>query len=130
MIGACIFITKKGHLRSDVDGLIHTKQLLNLFCIVYTERIISGLIFNIFNNNCYCWQVTGMTETGVTKSMQTHTYFDFWKQTLLNIYTIILRHINLICFFLDFNLFAAYTFYRNMGNKGDRLPVCLTTYFS
>ena len=25
--------------------------------------------------------------------------------------------------FLDFYLFAAYTFYRNMGNMDDRLPV-------
>ena len=25
------------YLRSDVDGFIHTKQLLNLLCIVYTQ---------------------------------------------------------------------------------------------
>ena len=28
----------KLNLRSDVDGFIHTKQLLNLLCIVYFER--------------------------------------------------------------------------------------------
>ena len=31
---------------------------------------------------------------------------------------------------LDFYLFAAYTFYINMGNRNDRLPVWLTTYLS
>ena len=31
-------------------------------------------------------------------------------------------HITLIEF-LDFYLFAAYTLYRNMGNRNDRLPV-------
>ena len=34
MIGACIFTTAKWNSRSDVDGLTHTKQLLNLLCIV------------------------------------------------------------------------------------------------
>ena len=32
MIGTCIFMTA-----SDVDGLGHTKQLLNLLCIVYNN---------------------------------------------------------------------------------------------
>ena len=38
MIVACIFMTKKINMRSDVDGLTHTKQLLNIVCIVYFEE--------------------------------------------------------------------------------------------
>ena len=53
-----------------------------------------------------------MTVAGMTKSMQTLTYFAFWMQTLLNVYQIILRHIILIQFW-DIYSFAAYTFYRN-----------------
>ena len=30
----------KWNLRSDVDGLTHTKQLLNLLCIVYIRKVI------------------------------------------------------------------------------------------
>ena len=63
-----------------------------------------------------------MTITGMTKSMQTLTCFAVWEQKLLNTYTITLRHIILI-YFLDFDLFAAYTFYRNMGNRDNILPV-------
>ena len=63
-----------------------------------------------------------MTVTWMTKSMQTHTYFAFWMQKLLNVYPIILRHIILIKSW-DIYLFAAYTFNRNMSNRGDRLPV-------
>ena len=70
-----------------------------------------------------------MTITWMAKSIQTHTYFAFQKQKLLNVYPITLRYIILI-YILDFYLFAAYTFYRNMGNRDDRLPVRLTTYFS
>ena len=72
-----------------------------------------------------------MPVSGMTKSMQTHTYFAFWKQKLSNVNSLILRHIILILLF-DFYLFAAYTFYRNLGNRprDDRLPVLLTTYFS
>ena len=63
-----------------------------------------------------------MTVTGMTKNMQTHTCFAVWKQKLLNTYTITLRHIILI-YFLDFDLFATYTFYRNMGNRDNILLV-------
>ena len=31
---------------------------------------------------CYFWLVTGMTVTGMTKSMQTRIYYAFWKQKL------------------------------------------------
>ena len=71
-----------------------------------------------------------MTVTGKTKSMLTHTYFAFWMQTLLNVYPIIFRHIILTFVYSFFYLCAAFTFYRNMGNRVDRLPVWLTTYFS
>ena len=37
-----------------------------------------------------------MTVTGMAKSIQTHNNFAFWKQILLNAYTIILRKIILI----------------------------------
>ena len=33
MIGACIFMTSNETPRSDLDGLTHTKRLLNLLCI-------------------------------------------------------------------------------------------------
>ena len=70
--------------------------------------------------------VTGMTVTGMTKSMQTHTYFAFWRQKLENVYTTILMSIILFqC--LYFVLFAAFYFYRKVGNRDDRLPVLLTT---
>ena len=36
----------KRNLRSDVDGLIHTKQLLNLLCIVYKLIQIMGATGN------------------------------------------------------------------------------------
>ena len=45
-----------------------------------------------------------MAETGMTKRMQTHTFFAFLKQTPLNVYIIILRRIMRIKFF-DFSYF-------------------------
>ena len=40
MIGTCIFMTANEHLKYDVDGLTHTKQLLNLLGIVYITHAI------------------------------------------------------------------------------------------
>ena len=39
---------------------------------------------------CYFWLVTGMTVTGMTKSMKTRIYSAFWKQKLENVCTTIL----------------------------------------
>ena len=36
---SCIFNDSKWNLKSDVDGLTHTKQLLNLMCIVYRVKV-------------------------------------------------------------------------------------------
>ena len=45
MFGACIFMTE-----NDVDGLTHTKQLLNLFCIVYLVKYFLD-VFTSWPNN-------------------------------------------------------------------------------
>ena len=63
-----------------------------------------------------------MTVTGISKSMQTRTYFAIWRQKLLNVYPIF-TGTSYLYSFLDFYVFAAYTFYRNMCNRDDRLPV-------
>ena len=61
---------KRGNLRSDVDGLTHTKQLLNLVCIIYnkitavyeckrglaTNDQISVLSLNFDTTICYCFR--------------------------------------------------------------------------
>ena len=54
MIGACIFMTAN-ETRSDGDGFIHTKQLLNLLCIVYLKKVyfqkeLFGGILAVYSN--------------------------------------------------------------------------------
>ena len=49
----------KWNSRSDVDGLTHTKQLLNLVCIVYKKD--------------WCWSAYIIVVLGVTLKTQLHT---------------------------------------------------------
>ena len=63
----------------------------NIFHILHIQ-------LNLKCHSCYFWwvtdmTVTGMTVTGMTKSMQTYTYFAFWRQKLENVYTTILMSI-------------------------------------
>ena len=41
-----------------------------------------------------------MTVTGISKSMQTHTYFAFWRQKLLNVYPTFRGTSYLYCFWI------------------------------
>ena len=56
----------------------------------FTEENTFVLIPVTTCHPCYFWLVTGMTVTGMTKSMQTRIYFAVWKQKLIYVYTVIL----------------------------------------
>ena len=69
---------------------------------------------------CYFWLVTGMTVTGMTKSMHTRIYFAFWKQKL-----VICLHSNIEAydtfsvlgrFFFSISAFCSY---KKVGNRDD-----------
>ena len=67
---------------------------------------------------CYFWLVTGMTVTGMIKSMQTRIYFAFWKQKLKYVYTVLLRPmIPFQC--LDIILISAFCSSKKVGNRDD-----------
>ena len=69
---------------------------------------------------CYFWLVTGMTVTGMTKSMQTriYSYFAFWKKKLKYVCTVILTPMILFqC--LDFFLISEFCFSEKVGNRDD-----------
>ena len=69
-------------------------------------------------HSCYFWLVTGMTVTGMTKSMQTRIYFAFWKQKLKYVYTVLLRPmIPFQC--LDIILISAFCSSKKVGNRDD-----------
>ena len=67
---------------------------------------------------CYFWLVTGMTVTGMTKSMQTRIYLAVWKQKLIYVYTVILTPmIPFQC--LDIILILAFCSSKTVGNRDD-----------
>ena len=67
---------------------------------------------------CYFWLVTGMTVTGMTKSIETRIFFAVWKQKLIYVYTIILTPmIPFQC--LDIISISAFCSSKKVGNKDD-----------
>ena len=84
MIAACIFMTA-----SDVDGLTHTKQLLNLLCIVYVyvpmlvsikiELVHGIMVLNVYEQknhlNDYTDVFSKARGLNISLSLQHHPYF-------------------------------------------------------
>ena len=44
--------------RSDVDGLTHTKQLLNLLCIVYVHEVLVNRLFKLTQEKVWLDELT------------------------------------------------------------------------
>ena len=83
-----------------------------------TEENTFFLISVTICHPCYFWLVTGMTVTGMTKSMQTRIYFAFWKQKLKYVHTVVLTPmIPFQC--LNIILISAFCSSKEVGNRDD-----------